>query len=264
MRRCTPEQFKSLEMVIAGAERLPNELCDEFEKKFGVRPVEGYGTTELAPVAAVNIPYARQAKKDFQIESKEGTVGRPMPNCSARVTDLETGERLGPNQSGMLWISGPNVMKGYLNREDVTAEVLIDGWYKTGDMAIIDDDGFIQITGRLSRFSKIGGEMVPHLKIEEVLCRNLDCTPDDDSDDHLLVAVTAVPHPKKGERLVVLYTVKNATAEMMQTALKDEGLPNLFIPSADSFFLVDSLPLLGTGKLDLRGIKNKALELCGE
>ena len=264
MRRCTPEQFKSLEMVIAGAERLPNELCDEFEKKFGVRPVEGYGTTELAPVAAVNIPYARQAKKDFQIESKEGTVGRPMPNCSARVTDLETGEQLGPNQSGMLWISGPNVMKGYLNRADATAEVLVDGWYKTGDMAIIDDDGFIQITGRLSRFSKIGGEMVPHLKIEEVLCRNLDCTPDDDSDDHLLVAVTAVPHPKKGERLVVLYTVKNATAEMMQTALKDEGLPNLFIPSADSFFLVDSLPLLGTGKLDLRGIKNKALELCGE
>ena len=264
MRRCTPEQFKSLEMVIAGAERLPNELCDEFEKKFGVRPVEGYGTTELAPVAAVNIPYSRQSKKDFQIETKEGTVGRPMPNCSARVTDLDTGEQLGPNQSGMLWISGPNVMKGYLNREDATAEVLVDGWYKTGDMAIIDDDGFIQITGRLSRFSKIGGEMVPHLKIEEVLCRTLDSTPDDDSDDHLLVAVTAVPDTKKGERLIVLYTVKDATAETMQKALKDDGLPNIFIPSADSFFLVDSLPLLGTGKLDLRGIKTKALELCGE
>ena len=264
MRRCTPEQFKSLEMVIAGAERLPNELCDEFEKKFGVRPVEGYGTTELAPVAAVNIPYSRQSKKDFQIETKEGTVGRPMPNCSARVTDLDTGEQLGPNQAGMLWISGPNVMKGYLNREDATAEVLIDGWYKTGDMAIIDDDGFIQITGRLSRFSKIGGEMVPHLKIEEVLCRTLDSTPDDDSDDHLLVAVTAVPDTKKGERLIVLYTVKDATAETMQKALKDDGLPNIFIPSADSFFLVDSLPLLGTGKLDLRGIKTKALELCGE
>ena len=264
MRRCTPEQFAALEMVIAGAERLPTELCEEFEKKFGVRPVEGYGTTELAPVAAVNIPYARQAKKDFQIETKEGTVGRPMPNCSARVTDLDTGEQLGPNQSGMLWISGPNVMKGYLNRPDATAEVLVDGWYKTGDVAIIDDDGFIQITGRMSRFSKIGGEMVPHLKIEEVLCRALDCTPDDDSDDHLLVAVTAVPHAKKGERLVVLYTVKNATAEGMIATLKEGGLPNIFIPSADSFFLVDKLPMLGTGKLDLRGIKDKALELCGE
>ena len=264
MRRCTPEQFASLDMAIAGAERVPSELCEEFEKKFGLRPVEGYGTTELAPVAAVNIPYSRQASKDFQIETKEGTVGRPMPNCSARVTDLDTGEQLGPNQAGMLWISGPNVMKGYLNREDATAEVLNDGWYKTGDMAIIDDDGFIQITGRLSRFSKIGGEMVPHLKIEEVLCRTLDSTPDDDSDDHLLVAVTAVPDTKKGERLIVLYTVKDATAETMQKALKDDGLPNIFIPSADSFFLVDSLPLLGTGKLDLRGIKTKALELCGE
>ena len=106
--------------------------------------------------------------------------------------------------------------------------------------------------------------MVPHLKIEEVLSRTLDTTPDDDSDDHLLVAVTAVPHEKKGERLIVLYTVKDATAEEMQKALKDDGLPNIFIPSADSFFLVDKLPLLGTGKLDLRGIKDKALELCGE
>jgi 1-acyl-sn-glycerol-3-phosphate acyltransferase len=263
MRRCTTEQFKSLDMVIAGAERLPTELCDEFEKKFGVRPVEGYGTTELAPVAAVNIPYSRHTGKDFQIEAKEGTVGRPMPNCAARVTHLETGETLGPNESGMLWISGPNVMKGYLNRPDATAEVLVDGWYKTGDVAIIDEDGFIKITGRMSRFSKIGGEMVPHLKIEEVLSRTLDTTPSDDSDDHLLVAVTAVPDAKKGERLIVLYTVKDATPESMQQALKAEGLPNIFVPSADSFFLVDSLPLLGTGKLDLRGIKDKAAEVTG-
>lgn len=261
MRRCTTEQFKSLDMVIAGAERLPTELCDEFEKKFGVRPVEGYGTTELSPVAAVNIPYSRQSGKDFQIDAKEGTVGRPMPNCAARVTHLDTGEILGPNQAGMLWIAGPNVMKGYLNREDATAEVLVDGWYKTGDVALIDDDGFIKITGRMSRFSKIGGEMVPHLKIEEVLSRMLDSTPDDDSDDHLLVAVTAVPDVKKGERLIVLYTVKDATAESMQQALKDEGLPNIFVPNADSFFLVESLPILGTGKLDLRGIKDKAAEL---
>ena len=263
MRRCTIEQFKSLDMVIAGAERLPNELCDEFEKKFGVRPVEGYGTTELSPVAAVNIPYSRQSGKDFQVEAKKGTVGRPMPNCAARVTHLETGEALGPNEAGMLWISGPNVMKGYMNRDEATAEVLVDGWYKTGDVAMIDEDGFIKITGRMSRFSKIGGEMVPHLKIEEVLSRTLDSTPDDDSDDHLLVAVTAVPDAKKGERLIVLYTVKDATSESMQQALKDEGLPNIFVPSADSFFLVDSLPLLGTGKLDLRGIKDKAAELAG-
>ena len=250
-------------MVIAGAERLPTELCEEFELKFGVRPVEGYGTTELSPVAAVNIPYARQGSTEFQVEAREGTVGRPMPNCSAKVTDLDTGETLGPDKPGMLWITGPNVMKGYLNRPEATEEVMQDGWYKTGDVALIDEDGFIKITGRMSRFSKIGGEMVPHLKVEEVLSRTLDQTPEDDSDDHLLVAVTAVPDKKKGERLIVLHTTQHKTPEEMQQALKDDGLPNIFIPSADSFFKVDQLPLLGTGKLDLRAIKEKALEVCG-
>lgn len=262
MRRCTPEQFKSLDMVIAGAERLPPELCEEFEKKFGVRPVEGYGTTELSPVAAVNIPYSRQSGKDFQVDAKEGTVGRPMPRAAAKTTDLDSGKELGPNESGMLWIKGPSVMKGYLNRPEETAKVMEDHWYKTGDVAIIDDDGFIKITGRMSRFSKIGGEMVPHLKIEEVLTEFLDSTPDDDSDDHLLVAVTAVPDEKKGERLVVLYTNVSKTVDEMLQALKDAGLPNMFIPSADSCFQVEQLPLLGTGKLDLRGIKDLALEKC--
>ncbi|MFT5303222.1 MAG: acyl-[acyl-carrier-protein]-phospholipid O-acyltransferase [Mariniblastus sp.] len=263
-RRCTSKQFKSLEMVITGAERLPPELCEEFEQKFGVRPVEGYGTTELSPVACVNIPYARQSGKKFQVDAKEGTVGRPMPNCAAKITDLDTGEQLGPNQAGMLWITGPNVMQGYLNKPEATAEVLQDGWYKTGDVAIIDDDGFVKITGRMSRFSKIGGEMVPHLKIEEILTRLLDTTPNDDSDDHLLVAVTAVPNDKKGERLIVLHTNVAQSAEEMQQALKADGLPNIFIPSLDSFIQVDSLPLLGTGKLDLRGIKDLALEKTKE
>jgi acyl-[acyl-carrier-protein]-phospholipid O-acyltransferase/long-chain-fatty-acid--[acyl-carrier-protein] ligase len=260
MRRCTTDQFASLDMVIAGAERLPPELCEEFEKKFGVRPVEGYGTTELSPVACVNIPYSRQSGKDFQVDAKEGTVGRPMPNVAARVTDLDSGEQLGPGEAGMLWIKGPNVMKGYMNKAEATVEVLSDGWYKTGDVAIIDEDGFVKITGRMSRFSKIGGEMVPHLKIEEVLSKLLDETPDDDSDDHLTVAVTAVPDAKKGERLIVLHTKVKKTVDEMQQSLKDAGLPNIFIPNADSFIEIDALPILGTGKLDLRGIKEMALE----
>jgi len=263
MRRCTPEQFKTLDAVVAGAERLPTELCDEFEAKFGTRPVEGYGATELAPITSVNIPPSRQPDKKFQVDCKEGTVGRPMPNIAAKTTNLETGEELGPNEPGMLWIKGPNVMKGYLDMEEATAEVLEDGWYKTGDVALIDDDGFIKITGRISRFSKIGGEMVPHLKIEEVLSRLLDQTPDDDSDDHLTVAVTAVPDKKKGERLIVLHTKVAKTAEEMQGALKQEGLPNIFVPASDSFFEVEKLPLLGTGKLDLKGIKDLALDVTG-
>ena len=141
------------------------------------------------------------------------------------------------------------------------SEMCIRDRFKTGDMAMIDEDGFITITGRLSRFSKIGGEMVPHLKVEEVLSKFLDTTPDDDSDDVLHVAVTSVPCDRKGERLIVLYTTSHKTADEMRQELTDAGLPNIFIPSADSFHKVDSLPLLGTGKLDLKGIKETAQEI---
>ena len=262
MRRCKPEQLATLDAVVTGAERLPPELADQYEEKFGVRPVQGYGITELSPGVAANIPASRQ-RGDFQVDAKEGTVGRPICNVSAKVLDLDTNEELPPNESGMLWITGPNVMLGYLNKEEATKEVIVDGWFKTGDMAMIDEDGFITITGRLSRFSKIGGEMVPHLKVEEVLSKFLDQTPEDDSDDDLHVAVTAVPDTKKGERLVVLYTTTHKSPDEMRQALTDAGLPNIFIPSADSFHKVDKLPLLGTGKLDLRGIKDMAAEIYG-
>ena len=257
MRRCSVEQFASLDAVVTGAERLPPELADQFEEKFGVRPVQGYGITELSPAVCANIPGSRVGL-EFQVDTKEGSVGRPIANVAVKVLDLDTGEELGPDQPGMLWVTGPTVMLGYLNHPEATAEVIKDGWFKTGDVAKIDEDGFITITGRMSRFSKIGGEMVPHMKLEEVLSAFLDQTPDDDSDDHLAVAVTAVNDEKKGERLVVLYTVDHKSTEEMIAALKEAGLPNIFIPSADSFHRVDALPLLGTGKLDLRGIRETA------
>ena len=260
MRRCTVEQFKSLDAVVTGAERLPPELADQFNEKFGVMPVEGYGVTELSPGVASNIPHSRQSG-NFQVDSKPGTVGRPIANVTVKVCHLETGEELPPNEAGMLWVKGPIVMKGYLNNPEATKEVIVDGWYKTGDVAKLDEDGFITITGRISRFSKIGGEMVPHLKIEEVLSEFLDRTPEDDSDDHLAVAVTAVPDEKKGERLIVLYACDHKTVDEMKAKLSEAGLPNVFIPSSGSFFKVDKLPILGTGKIDLKGIKDKAAEL---
>lgn len=264
MRRCTPEEFATLDMVVAGAERLPSELCDQFEEKFGVRPVEGYGATETSPIVSVNVPAARD-KDDFQIDRKEGTVGRPIPNVACRVTDVDSGELLGVNQPGMLWVKGPNVMKGYLDEPEKTAEVLVDGWYNTGDVALIDEDGFIRITGRLSRFSKIGGEMVPHVRIEELLTRLVDVDGDGNPDnDQPTIAVTAVPDPKKGERLIVLHTQIPHTAEQLREGLMQAGLPNIFIPSHDSFRQVEQLPLLGSGKLDLKGIQQLALEIFGE
>lgn len=263
MRRCTVEQFKTLDAVVTGAERLPPELAAQYNEKFGVMPVEGYGVTELSPAVAANIPHSRQTG-NFQVDAKEGTVGRPIANVTVKVCHLETGEELPPNTPGMLWVSGPIVMKGYLNNPQATDEVIVDRWYKTGDVAMLDEDGFITITGRISRFSKIGGEMVPHLKIEEILSEFLDRTPEDDADDHLAVAVTAVPDEKKGERLIVLYACDHKSVDEMKAKLTEAGLPNVFIPSSDSFFKVDALPILGTGKIDLKGIKDKAEELVAQ
>ncbi|MEZ6094872.1 MAG: MFS transporter [Pirellulaceae bacterium] len=254
MKRCTPEEFKSLELVVVGAEKMPIDLADSFEEKFGIRPIEGYGATELSPLVSVNVPKSRQMG-NWQVDSREGTVGRPIPTVAAKITDLDTGEELGKNQAGMLWIKGPNVMKGYLNHPEKTAETIIDGWYKTGDVGLIDDDGFIKLTGRMSRFSKIGGEMVPHVTIEEELMKLIG-----DNDSEQSVAVTAVPDAKKGERLIVFHTEISQSVDDLRSGLTAAGLPNLFIPSADSFRQVESIPVLGTGKLDLKGLKDLALE----
>jgi len=255
LRRVEREEFATLNVVVAGAEKLPKDLSDAFEEKFRVRPAEGYGTTELSPLVSVNVPASRSLGSD-QIDRKEGTVGRPVPGVSARVVDLESGQPLPTGKPGMLWISGPNVMKGYLHRPDLTAAVIRDGWYVTGDIAVIDEDGFISITGRESRFSKIGGEMVPHIQIEEMLNRIIGAG----EDAGLQAVVTAVPDPKKGERLIVVHKPLNKTPAELQQALIAAGLPNLYIPSPDSYLQVDELPILGSGKLDLKGVKQIALD----
>lgn len=256
LRRCDPDEFETLDAVVAGAEKLPKDLCDAFEAKFGIRPVEGYGTTELSPLVSANIPASRSPSRSAS-DCKEGTVGRPVPGISAKVTDLDTGQELGAGRPGMLWIKGPNVMKGYLGRDDLTADVIKDGWYMTGDIAIIDEEGFIQITGRQSRFSKIGGEMVPHLLIEEGLAQIIGI----DDEEGFRAVVTAVVDERKGERIVVLHKAISKTPEELRKGLSELGFPNLYIPSEDSFFQVETIPVLGTGKLDLRGVKQMANEV---
>jgi len=253
LRRVPAEDFATLDLIVTGAEKLPPDLSDAVEKKFNLRPVEGYGTTELSPVVSVNIP--AQRAPDGKAAWREGTVGRPIPGVQAKVVDLETGEDLGPEKSGMLLIKGPNVMKGYLGQPDLTAEVIRDGWYVTGDIAMIDPDGYIRITGRESRFSKIGGEMVPHIRIEEALGQVLDL-----DEEKVSLAVTGVPDPRKGERLVVLHTGLPKTPEGVCRELAGTGFPPIWIPSPDSFFQVDEIPILGTGKVDLRRLKELASE----
>ena len=254
-RRCAPEEFASLDVVVAGAEKLPASVSEAFEQRFGVRPVEGYGTTELAPLVSVNVPPSRSYHE--QVDAKEGTVGRPVPGVAAKIVHPETFEDLPQGTAGMLLITGANVMKGYLNKPDKTAEVVRDGWYVTGDIALIDADGFIRITGRESRFSKIGGEMVPHIGVEEAIEQIVGI---DDDDEAPRVVVTAVPDAKKGERLIVVHRTLNQTPAEICAALSQAGLPNLWIPSTDSFLLVDEIPVLGSGKLDLKNLAMLAQE----
>jgi acyl-[acyl-carrier-protein]-phospholipid O-acyltransferase/long-chain-fatty-acid--[acyl-carrier-protein] ligase len=261
IKRVEKEQFATLDMVVVGAEKLPQDLSQAFQDKFGFRPSEGYGTTELSPLASVNIPDHRSITAGQEIHqkgTKEGTVGRAVPGVAAKVVDPDTLADLGIETPGLLLIKGPNVMQGYLNKPELTAKVIRDGWYITGDIAKIDSDGFITITDRLSRFSKIGGEMVPHMKVEELLSRIL---ANGSEDPELKAVVTSVPDPKKGERLIIVHKpfADGQSPDQIVKGLAAAGIPNLWIPSSDSFLEVAEIPVLGTGKLDLKGLKSLAL-----
>ncbi|MGP8156019.1 MAG: acyl-[ACP]--phospholipid O-acyltransferase [Candidatus Acidiferrales bacterium] len=253
LRRCSPEDFGSLRFVIAGAEKLPEKLSVAFEDRFGIRPLEGYGCTECSPVVAVNT-------KDFrapgfrQVGAKRGCIGHPLQGVSVRIVDPETGERRPVGTPGLLLVRGPNVMKGYLGKPEKTAEVLQNGWYATGDIVAEDEDGFLTITDRLSRFSKIGGEMVPHVKVEETLQELAGAV-------EQRFAVVGVSDGRKGERLVVLHTLAPEELTATLEKLPQAGLPNLWAPRANQFFHVEELPRLGTGKLDLRRVREVAAEL---
>ena len=200
-RRVPREDFASLRCVLVGAEKLPERVARAFEDQFGVRPLEGYGCTECAPVVAVNI-FDYRAPGIVQRGARQGTIGHPLPGMSVRIVDPETGQPLPPDTPGMLLVRGPNVMQGYLGRPEKTREILQDGWYTTGDIAAVADDGFLTITDRLSRFSKIGGEMVPHVRVEEKLHELAETA-------EQVFVVSSAPDEKKGERLVVLHTLSS-------------------------------------------------------
>jgi acyl-[acyl-carrier-protein]-phospholipid O-acyltransferase/long-chain-fatty-acid--[acyl-carrier-protein] ligase len=284
LRGCSAEDFGSLRVVMTGAEKLPERLAAAFEEQFGIRPLEGYGCTECGPAVAVSTHDFRSAGFR-QVGAKRGKIGHPLPGMSVRIVDPQTfaaGSRAGVppappgtapadvagkgspegrrdacptlpvGQPGLLLVRGPNIMQGYLGRPDKTAEVLRDGWYVTGDIAAIDEDGFLQITDRLSRFSKIGGEMVPHIKVEETLHELAGAT-------EQMFVVAGVPDEKKGERLVVLHKLAPEPLQACLEKLAQCDLPNLWKPRPDQFFRIDTIPYLGTGKLDLRKAREIAV-----
>ncbi|MCU1234600.1 MAG: AMP-dependent synthetase and ligase [Candidatus Solibacter sp.] len=250
-RKCTAEQFASLKYVLVGAEKLRQPVADAFREKFGVELLEGYGCTEMSPVIAVNAPNFNGGK-DSQTANKPGSVGHPLPGVAVRIVDPVTFAALPPNTEGLLLVKGSNRMLGYLNQPERTAEVFRDGWYITGDIALLDDDGFLRITDRLSRFSKIAGEMVPHIRVEDALIQVLGDAP---------CVVTGIPDEQRGERLVVLYVQPSLTPAELWQRLSESDMPRLWVPKRENIYQVEALPQLGTGKLDLRGVKARAQQM---
>ena len=242
LRRAEPYQLHSLRLVIAGAEKLPLDLAEKFEERFGKKVFEGYGLTETAPVVSVNLP---EPVPNAEPTSRLGSVGRMAPGIAAEIREPETDRKLTLYDTGMLWLRGVNIFAGYLHDPKRTAEVLRDGWLKTGDIGRFDKDGFLYIEGRLSRFSKIGGEMVPHETIEGKIVDLLGLS----GRDERPIAVMGVQDAAKGEALVLLSTV-DVDLDQLRKKLHEAKVPNLWIPKQVQH--VESIPVLASGKLDLK------------
>jgi acyl-[acyl-carrier-protein]-phospholipid O-acyltransferase/long-chain-fatty-acid--[acyl-carrier-protein] ligase len=254
LRKAEPDQFKSLHLIITGAEKLPLDLAKTFEDRFGKHVYEGYGLTETAPVVSVNLPEPKPKKPGDAVQpsSRVGSVGKMAPGIAAEIREPETDGKLSLHETGMLWLRGPNIFEGYLHDPERTAEVLRDGWFKTGDIGRFDEDGFLYIEGRLSRFSKIGGEMVPHEAIEQKIIAALGL----DGQSERTIAIVGVTDETKGEAVVLLAAVDVDLAQL-RDKLRDAGVPNLWIPK--KVCRIESIPVLASGKLDLGKCKESAL-----
>src|SRR5438552_8418792 len=247
LRKVDPDKLRSLRLVITGAEKLPLDLAKNFEERFNQRVLEGYGLTETSPVVSVNLPEPRPTKQGEQVQpsSRLGSVGKMAPGIAAEIREPETDRKLSLHETGMVWFRGANIFEGYLHEEKRTADVLQNGWFKTGDIGRFDEDGFLYIEGRLSRFSKIGGEMVPHEAVEQKIIELLGFS----GKDERLVTIVGVQDETKGEALILLAAVDVDLAQL-RDKLREAGVPNLWIPKRVS--RVDSIPTLASGKLDLK------------
>ena len=255
LRKAEPEQLRTLRLIITGAEKLPPELAKHFEERFHKKVFEGYGLTETAPVVSVNLPDPQPKKPGERVQpsSRSGSVGRLAPGIAAEIREPETGRKLSLFDTGMLWLRGVNIFEGYLHDQERTAEVVREGWLKTGDIGRFDEDGFLYIEGRLSRFSKIGGEMVPHEAIEHKIIELLGLS----AKEERPIAIIGVQDEAKGEAIVLLSAVEIDVAELREK-LREAGVPNLWIPKHVQ--RVEAIPVLASGKLDLKRCQECASE----
>jgi len=253
-RKGNPDSIASLKYVIAGAEKTPEGFAQMWEERFpNCKYKEGYGLTEASPVVSVNLfPSSKRNKfRDYESKTKFGSIGPLFPGMKAGVMDLDTKEFLPIGSTGMYCLKGPNVFKGYLDMPELNAERFHDDWLVTGDIAYIDKDGFTFIKGRLSRFSKIGGEMVPHTTIEEAIIKIYER----ENDEELSIAVGSRDDAAKGE-CIVLITTLDIDKHDLRKRLSDAGFANLWIPR----YVVkcDKIPVLSTGKMDIKAVQTMA------
>jgi acyl-[acyl-carrier-protein]-phospholipid O-acyltransferase/long-chain-fatty-acid--[acyl-carrier-protein] ligase len=249
------EQLGSLKLVVTGAEKLPPSVAAAFEDKFGKTVLEGYGLTETSPVTNVNLPApAPSALPGAHClpTHRPGSVGQLMPGLAIRITDPETNAPRALDEQGMIWFKGPNIFPGYLNDAARTASVLTeDAWFRTGDIGRVDADSFLYIEGRLSRFSKIAGEMIPHETVEEMLIKALGL----ESEDCRRIAIVGIPDVDRGEALILLSTLAGGSEQQelidLRYRLLEQGVPALWIPKV--LKRVPEIPVLASGKLDVQG-----------
>ncbi|MDP3114917.1 MAG: AMP-binding protein [Candidatus Cloacimonadaceae bacterium] len=226
--------FSSVRFAIAGADKLPDKIYDGFIKKHGITLFEGYGTTETSPVISVNYP-------GFH---KLGSIGVPIPNVQVRIVDINTDKILGPNQEGKVLTKGDHVMQGYLGDLEETSLRIRNGWYDTGDIGIIDDDGFLWHRGRLKRFVKVGGEMVSLVKVETLLSKLL---PED-----VICCVVDVPNPIKGSDVIAAVANDKFDMHAVLKQLKKE-LPAIAVPR--QFYIIEDIPMMASGKVNFREVE---------
>ncbi len=232
LQKSAPGDFRTVRIALAGADKCPDALRDGFLDKHGLTLYEAYGTTETSPAISANTP-------GF---NRPGSIGKVLPNLQLRIEDLETGEAKGPGQTGKILVKGDSVMSGYFDDIEESSFRLRQGWYDTGDMGFLDEDGYLWHAGRLKRFVKIGGEMVSLVKVENVLEKLL--APD------IGCCVVEIPDAVKGAKIVAAVTGPVNEKEII--AQMSEQLPNLALPK--HFMVLDELPYMGSGKVDFRGV----------
>ena len=234
-RRANPYDFNSVKFLVAGAEKVQDATVQTWARKFGVRILEGYGATECSPAITIN----------SRLEPKSGSVGRFLPGMEWKTETIE-----GVAEGGKLFVRGPNVMRGYLNPDANATFQALNGWYDTGDMVSVDDDGFVHILGRLKRFAKISGEMVSLTAVEDAVAGAFS-----HFGPKCEIAVIAVPDEDKGERLIAVTDQPRITLDDIRTVIRNKGMTNLCVPR--EVIVVREIPKLGTGKVNHRELQNR-------